>query len=95
MDDTDCSISLFRAYSVPLQLELSKQQAAETEADLRASTQKELHDARLAAAELQAKVQRDIEETRQASAGGARELTERAERREEVRRPALSDTSDS
>lgn len=74
-----------RAFCAPLQLEASKRQAAEAEANLRASTEKELREARQAAAEVQAKAERDLEETRQASAGGTRDLAERAKRREEVR----------
>lgn len=55
------------------------------EAGLRTSMKKAVQEARQAAEELRAKAERDLEETRQASAGGTRELTERAKRREEVR----------
>lgn len=75
---------LVTPFPAPFQLELSRQHAAEAEADLRARMEQGLREARLAAEEARAKAERDLEETRQASAGGTRELTERAERREEV-----------
>lgn len=71
--------------SAPPQLEESKQQASEAEASLRATTEERLREAGRAAEEARARAERDLEEIRRASAGGTRELTERAKRREEVR----------
>ncbi|CAN0136347.1 unnamed protein product, partial [Scytosiphon promiscuus] len=65
------------------QLELQKQQAAAAQASLRASLERELQDSRQAASEAKVRADKDLEESRQAAAGGTKELTERAKRREE------------
>lgn len=66
-------------------MEQSHQQAATAEASLRASFAAELLDAREAASKAEAEAAKELEGIQRASAGGTRELTERAALREEVR----------
>lgn len=68
----------------PWQLETLKRQAVAAEAALRASMEKELQETREAAHRAKVEAEKELKDIRQASAGGTRELTERAKRREEV-----------
>ena len=67
-----------------VQLALFKERAATAEASLRASMGDELRAARESASDAKAKAEKELEEIKRASAGGEKELTERAARREEV-----------
>lgn len=77
-------VSTFTPPPSSLQLASFKQRAAAEEASLRASMGDELRAVREAASDAKAKAEKELEETKRVSAGGTKELTERAEKREKV-----------